>query len=61
MSHSISNSSSYGFIAILLAAFLWGTTGTIATFAPNLSPLAIGAAAMGGGGLFTGNFSSKEH
>lgn len=51
MSHSISNPPSYGFIAVLSAAFLWGTTGTIATFAPNLSPLAIGAAAMGGGGL----------
>lgn len=43
--------SGYGFIAVLLAAFLWGTTGTAATFAPELSPLAIGAAAMGGGGL----------
>jgi len=44
-------SSGHGFIAVLLAAFLWGTTGTAATFAPELSPLAIGAAAMGGGGL----------
>lgn len=60
MNHSISNSSSYGFIAVLLAAFLWGTTGTIATFAPNLSPLAIGAAAMGGGGLLQAILARKN-
>lgn len=40
-----------GAFAILMAAFLWGTTGTVATFAPDINPLAIGAAAMGGGGL----------
>lgn len=51
MNTALPVSSSYGFIAVLLAAFLWGTTGTAATFAPELSPLAIGAAAMGGGGL----------
>lgn len=51
MNKALPVSSSYGFIAVLLAAFLWGTTGTAATFAPELSPLAIGAAAMGGGGL----------
>jgi drug/metabolite transporter, DME family len=60
VNHSISNSSSYGFIAVLLAAFLWGTTGTIATFAPNLSPLAIGAAAMGGGGLLQAILARKN-
>lgn len=60
MSHSISNPSSYGFIAVLSAAFLWGTTGTIATFAPNLSPLAIGAAAMGGGGLLQAILARKS-
>ncbi|MBW5414814.1 EamA family transporter [Pseudomonas sp. MAG002Y] len=36
---------------MLGAAVLWGTTGTAATFAPEVSPLAIGAAAMGLGGL----------
>lgn len=36
---------------MLLAAVLWGTTGTAATFAPQVSPLAIGAAALGIGGL----------
>lgn len=40
-----------GAIAILLASFLWGTTGTVASFAPDVSPLAIGAFAMGVGGL----------
>lgn len=51
---------SYGFIAVLLAAFLWGTTGTVASFAPGLSPLAIGAAAMGGGGLLQAILASKS-
>ncbi|NKY10741.1 EamA family transporter, partial [Cellulomonas hominis] len=36
---------------MLAAAVLWGTTGTAATFAPDVGPLAIGAAAMGLGGL----------
>jgi drug/metabolite transporter, DME family len=38
--------------SVLAAAVLWGTTGTAATFAPRQSsPLAIGAAAMGIGGI----------
>lgn len=40
-----------GVVAILVTAFLWGTTGTAATFAPDAGPLAIGAAALGIGGL----------
>lgn len=40
-----------GIVAVLLASVLWGTTGTVATFAPNVGPLAIGAAALGIGGL----------
>jgi DME family drug/metabolite transporter len=36
---------------VLAASVLWGTTGTAATFAPTVGPLAIGAAAMGLGGL----------
>ena len=47
----IKNSSYGGTIAILVASVLWGTTGTAAAFAPTLGPLAIGAVAMGGGGL----------
>lgn len=40
-----------GFSALTLTSFLWGTTGTAATFAPQAGPLAIGAAALGVGGL----------
>ncbi|MFF7183023.1 EamA family transporter [Streptomyces sp. NPDC008121] len=36
---------------MLAASILWGTTGTAATLAPDVGPLAIGAAAMGLGGL----------
>lgn len=39
-------------LAIVLASLLWGTTGTAATFLPDaVSPLAVGAATMGAGGL----------
>lgn len=53
MSVSLSYTSHHqaGAIAILIASFLWGTTGTVASFAPDVSPLAIGAFAMGIGGL----------
>ena len=40
-----------GVAAIMLATLLWGTTGTAATFAPGVNPLAMGAAALGIGGL----------
>ena len=40
-----------GIVAVLITSFLWGTTGTAATFAPDAGPLAIGAAALGVGGL----------
>ena len=40
-----------GMLAIVVASFLWGTTGTAAQFAPEISPLAIGAFAMGIGGV----------
>lgn len=40
-----------GMLAIVVASFLWGTTGTAAQFAPEISPLAIGAFAMGVGGV----------
>ena len=40
-----------GSIGVLVASFLWGTTGTAATFAPDVSPIAIGSAAMGIGGI----------
>jgi len=40
-----------GASGVLVASTLWGTTGVAATFAPDVSPLAIGAAAMGIGGV----------
>lgn len=43
-----------GRAGVLIAAILWGTTGTAATYAPGLSPLAVGAVAMGIGGLLQG-------
>lgn len=44
-------SAGVGAVCVLMASVLWGTTGTAATFAPGVGPLAIGAAAMGLGGL----------
>jgi DME family drug/metabolite transporter len=40
-----------GAFAIILASFLWGTTGTAASFSPDISSLAIGAFSMGMGGV----------
>jgi DME family drug/metabolite transporter len=40
-----------GLLAIMITSLLWGTTGTAATFAPGVGPLAIGASALGIGGL----------
>jgi DME family drug/metabolite transporter len=40
-----------GVVFVLLAAALWGTTGTAAAMAPGIGPITIGAAAMGIGGL----------
>lgn len=40
-----------GVSAVLFSSVVWGTTGTAATFAPEVSAVAIGAAAMGIGGL----------
>lgn len=40
-----------GVIAIIIASFLWGTTGLAASYSPDLSSLAIGAFSMGIGGL----------
>jgi len=38
--------------AVVVAALLWGTTGTVATFFPDeVTPIAIGAVTMGIGGL----------
>lgn len=48
-----------GIAGVLIAAILWGTTGTAATFAPDLSPLAVGAVAMGVGGLLQGLIAAR--
>lgn len=40
-----------GIVAVLFSSVVWGTTGTTATFAPEVGAAAIGAAAMGVGGL----------
>ena len=45
------SSRSLGSACVLAAAVLWGTTGTAAALAPDVSALAVGAAAMGVGGL----------
>ncbi len=45
------SSSFGGLFAVFIAATLWGTTGTAAAFAPEVSAMAIGAVAMGGGGF----------
>lgn len=41
----------HGSVCVLVAAVLWGTTGTAAALAPGVGSLAVGAAAMGIGGL----------
>lgn len=40
-----------GILTLLVTSVLWGTTGTAAAQAPDVSPLAIGAASLGIGGL----------
>jgi DME family drug/metabolite transporter len=48
-----------GIVFVLVAALLWGTTGTAAALAPGVGPLAIGAAAMGIGGLLQAAAASR--
>ncbi|WP_166864801.1 DMT family transporter [Salinibacterium sp. ZJ70] len=46
--------------AVAGASLLWGTTGTVASFLPDeVSPLAIGAATMGIGGLLLFAFAAR--
>lgn len=52
--------SAWGALFVLAASVLWGTTGTAATFAPDVSPLAIGAVAMGVGGLLQAAFATRS-
>jgi DME family drug/metabolite transporter len=48
-----------GLLAITITSLLWGTTGTAATFAPDVGPLAIGAASLGIGGLLQAVVGSR--
>src|SRR5665811_1398557 len=48
-----------GIVFVLVAALLWGTTGTAAAMASGVGPLAIGAAAMGIGGLLQAAAASR--
>ena len=50
----------WGAVFVLAASVLWGTTGTAATFAPAVSPLAIGAVAMGVGGLLQALYAAHH-
>ncbi|MFK4099331.1 DMT family transporter [Streptomyces sp. NPDC019531] len=45
---------------MLAASVLWGTTGTAATFAPGVGPLAVGAVAMGLGGLLQALAAARQ-
>lgn len=47
----MSRATTYGSVYVLAASLLWGTTGTAAALAPEVGSLAVGAAAMGIGGL----------
>ena len=38
-------------VFVVIASILWGTTGTVSAFTPDVSPLATGAFAMGVGGV----------
>lgn len=49
----------WGALFVVGASILWGTTGTAATFAPGVGPLAIGAAAMGVGGLLQALYAGR--
>ncbi|TLM83035.1 EamA/RhaT family transporter [Pseudarthrobacter sp. NamE2] len=50
----------WGALFVVAASMLWGTTGTAATFAPSVSPLAIGAVAMGVGGLLQAAYAARH-
>lgn len=54
------NEALWGAVGVLIAATIWGTTGTAATFAPDVSPLAIGSAAMGIGGFMQAILAAKR-
>ncbi|HEX7386993.1 MAG TPA: EamA family transporter [Castellaniella sp.] len=48
-----------GVASVVVASVIWGTTGVSATFAPGVSSAAIGAAAMGVGGLLQASIAIR--
>ena len=50
----------WGVLSVAAASILWGSTGTAATLAPAVSPLAIGAVAMGLGGLLQALYAARH-
>jgi DME family drug/metabolite transporter len=55
----VTRGATYGSVCVLAAAVLWGTTGTAAALAPGVGSLAVGAAAMGIGGLLQAAAGSR--
>jgi len=55
-----SNNHIKGILCVVLASFFWGTTGTAASLASEISPLATGAFAMGFGGILLVVNASKK-
>lgn len=49
-----------GFLAVLMAAFLWGTAGTAASFAIGLNPVVLATISVGIGGLIHTLLSFKS-
>lgn len=49
-----------GVACVLGASVLWGTTGTASALAPSVTPLAVGAASMGFGGLLLAGTASRQ-
>ncbi|WP_411375287.1 DMT family transporter [Arthrobacter sp. MPF02] len=60
MSARHGNAPLWGALFVVAASVLWGTTGTAATFAPSVNPLAIGAVAMGVGGLLQAAYAARH-
>lgn len=49
-----------GIVCVLGASVLWGTTGTASALAPGATPLAVGAASMGFGGLLLAATAARQ-
>ncbi|GEB62770.1 permease [Sinomonas atrocyanea] len=49
-----------GVVCVIGASVLWGTTGTASALAPGVTPLAVGAASMGFGGLLLAATAARQ-